>query len=87
MPFDAKTLLVTGAGASAELSFPVGSRLKENIRSLANIDWNGLELTGDKVFCRILEDLARASCGGQLEGILASCKHSADELRPAVRRF
>lgn len=75
MPFDAKTLLVTGAGASAELGFPVGNKLKERIRSLANVDWNGFELTGERNFCRLLEDLARAHYGGKLEAILASCKH------------
>ena len=75
MPFDAKTLLITGAGASAELDFPVGNTLKERIRALTNIDWNGLELTGDRVFCRVLEDFARANFGGNPGPILASCKH------------
>jgi hypothetical protein len=75
MPFDVKTLIVTGAGASAELGFPVGNKLKANIRSLSNIDWNGLELTGNKVFCRILEDTARVNYGGRLDSILAACKH------------
>ena len=67
MPFNAPTLIVTGAGASAELNFPVGNKLKENIRNLTKVDWNGLELTGDPLFRRLLEDLARTSYGGRLE--------------------
>jgi hypothetical protein len=75
MPFDAKTLLVTGAGASAELDFPVGDKLKESIRALTNVDWNGLELRGDRHFCRVLEDFARANNGGNLGPVISSCKH------------
>jgi hypothetical protein len=75
VPFGVKTLLVTGAGASAELDFPVGDKLKENIRALTNVDWDGFELKGDRHFCRVLEDFARANHGGNLEPIISSCKH------------
>lgn len=77
---NAKTLLVTGAGASAELSFPVGNKLKDSIRTLTNVDWNGLELTGNKQFCRILEDLGRINCDGRLKSIIESCKHIHDNV-------
>jgi hypothetical protein len=74
MAFSAKTLLIVGAGASADLSFPVGNELKTNIRSCANVKWNGFELTGIREYCRLAEDLARAYYGGHLEKIIAALK-------------
>lgn len=75
MPFAKKTLLVTGAGASKEVGFPVGGQLKENIRSLTNVRWSGIELTGDKEYCRLLEDLARTEFACRVEEIVRSCSH------------
>ena len=80
MAFSAKTLLIVGAGASAELDFPIGDTLKDNIRSCAKVNWNGVELTGDREYCRIVEDLARTKYGGRLEAILAALKHVHENL-------
>jgi len=74
LPFSANTLLIVGAGASNEIGFPMGSDLKDRIRACTNIEWNGIELTGDKEFCALAEDYARTR-GGQVSPILEACKH------------
>jgi hypothetical protein len=78
--FSAKTLLIVGAGASAELDFPVGNMLKDKIRSCAHVSWNGIELTGIPEYRRLVEDLARVKYGGRLEAILASLKNVHENL-------
>lgn len=75
MPFSKRTLLVVGAGASAELGFPVGSALKEQIRVLTNISFNGYNFDGDKQFCRLLETFARVRFEGVAQPIVDACNH------------
>lgn len=80
MAFSAKTLLIVGAGASAELEFPVGDAIKDEIRSCAHVSWNGIELTGIREYCRLVEDVARIHYGGSLEKILSALKDINENL-------
>lgn len=80
MGFSAKTLLIVGAGASAELDFPVGNALKENIRSCAKVKWTGLELMGVREFCDLVEDCARVNHGGNLGPALGALNHIHENL-------
>jgi hypothetical protein len=74
MAFSQKTLLIVGAGASVEIGFPTGPLLKDEIRASTNVKFNGIELEGDREFCRILEDYVRPQ-GGNLDPILKACAH------------
>jgi hypothetical protein len=78
--FSAKTLLIVGAGASAELDFPVGDALKNKIRSCAHVSWNGVQLAGIPEYCRLVEELARVKREGRLAGILEALKKIEENL-------
>ena len=53
----------------------MGSDLKDQIRSLTNVSWNGFEFQGDREFCRLLETVARLQFGGQIQPVLDACAH------------
>lgn len=74
MAFSQPTLLIIGAGASAEIGFPVGDGLKDLVRSCTLTKFDGFELTGDREYCRMLEDLARTK-GGNLTPVLQASEH------------
>jgi hypothetical protein len=60
-----QTLIVVGAGASAELGLPTGSDLKKNIAKLLDIrfdDWGSRLISGDHQICDALR--AHVSGGG-----------------------
>ena len=87
MKKDGKTVYIVGAGASAEVSLPIGADLKDQIKSLINIrfDMFGRLESGDELIRRALESQIRKDKGkdGELNDYLKDVPHICASLQHA----
>lgn len=79
-----KTLLVLGAGASAEANFPDGAKLKREIADLLNLNYNGIDsTTGDRLILQSIISHARSNKTADLTPYLEAASSIRDGMPQA----